>query len=206
MKASGRPKSIGPTTVASGTRSHLGIDAATLEIRAIEVNDNATGDAPMLPCLLGQIPADEMVASVGGGGAYDTKDCHEAIATRGAQAIVPIRKNAKPSKDQRPGATARNALLVATRRLGRTIWKKWSGYHRRSLVETKMRFQAARWTRHGARLRPPNCRTADPCRNPQSVHPVGHACHCGGDDAVIPPEVWGITNTADLCNKAAKNG
>jgi hypothetical protein len=25
-----------------------------------------------------------------------------------------------------------------TKRLGRTIWKKWSGYHRRSLVETKM--------------------------------------------------------------------
>lgn len=24
------------------------------------------------------------------------------------------------------------------RKLGRAIWKKWSGYHRRSLVETKM--------------------------------------------------------------------
>jgi hypothetical protein len=34
---------------------HLGIDATTLEIRAIEVTDNATGDAPMLPCLLDQI-------------------------------------------------------------------------------------------------------------------------------------------------------
>jgi len=36
---------------------HLGIDAATLEIRAIEVSDNATGDAPIMPCLLDQIPA-----------------------------------------------------------------------------------------------------------------------------------------------------
>ena len=26
-----------------------------------------------------------------------------------------------------------------TRRLGRAIWKKWNGYHRRRLVETKMR-------------------------------------------------------------------
>lgn len=25
-----------------------------------------------------------------------------------------------------------------TRKLGRSIWKKWSGYHRRSLVETQM--------------------------------------------------------------------
>jgi hypothetical protein len=34
---------------------HLGIDAATLEIRAMEVTDNATGDAPMLPCLLRRV-------------------------------------------------------------------------------------------------------------------------------------------------------
>jgi len=29
------------------------------------------------------------------------------------------------------------------KRLGRTIWKKWSGYHRRSLVETKMHYFSA---------------------------------------------------------------
>ena len=118
---------------------HLGIDAITLEIRAIEVTDNGTGDAPMLPCLLDQIAADEPIASVSGDGAYDTKDCHEAIARRGAAAVIPTRRNAKPWKDRRPGAEARNAILDATRRLGRKIWKKWTGYHRRSLVETKMR-------------------------------------------------------------------
>ena len=36
------------------------------------------------------------------------------------------------------GALARNEALRACLRLGRSIWKKWSGYHRRSLVETKM--------------------------------------------------------------------
>ncbi len=35
---------------------HLGIDASTLEIRAIEVTDNAIADAPMLAHLLQQIP------------------------------------------------------------------------------------------------------------------------------------------------------
>jgi len=40
---------------------HLGIDAQTLEIRAIEITDNAIGDAPMLPELLAQIPADEQL-------------------------------------------------------------------------------------------------------------------------------------------------
>jgi len=118
---------------------HLGIDAATLEIRAMEVTDNSIGDAPMLPNLLGQIPLEEQLASVSGDGAYDTKGCHEAIALRQADAIIPIRKNAKPWKVNRTGAAARNEILRATRRLGRTILKTWSGYHPRSLVETKMR-------------------------------------------------------------------
>lgn len=43
---------------------HLGIDADTLEIQAISMTDNATGDAPILPSLLDQIPAGETVASV----------------------------------------------------------------------------------------------------------------------------------------------
>jgi hypothetical protein len=118
---------------------HMGIDAQTLEIRAIEVTANNIGDAPMLPALLYQIPPEEPVESVGGDGAYDTKACHAAIASRGATALIPVRKNAQAWKDSAAGARARNEILRTTQRLGRTIWKKWSGYHRRSLVETKMR-------------------------------------------------------------------
>ena len=117
---------------------HLAIDAHTLDIRAIEVTDNATGDAPMLPELLSQIPADEPIASVGGDGAYDTKACHAAIARRNAQAIIAPRKNARAWKSSQTGAASRNEALRACQRLGRRIWKKWIGYHRRSLVETKM--------------------------------------------------------------------
>ncbi len=117
---------------------HLGIDANTLEIRAIEVTDNSVGDAPMLPELLGQIPPAEPIASVSGDGAYDTKACHAAIIERGAQAVIPPRKNAQAWKATLVGAVVRNEALRACHRLGRSIWKKWSGYHRRSLVETKM--------------------------------------------------------------------
>ncbi|KCY44944.1 hypothetical protein J715_4402, partial [Acinetobacter baumannii 1571545] len=46
--------------------------------------------------------------------------------------------NAKPWKDTKSSSLERNELLRAIKRLGRTLWKKWSGYHRRSLVETKM--------------------------------------------------------------------
>ena len=118
---------------------HIGIDAQTLEIRAIEVTSSSVGDAPMLPELLAQIPPNEHVATVSGDGAYDTKGCHAAIAARGAAAIIPTRKNGQPWKESTSGARIRNETLRATRHLGRTLWKKWSGYHRRSLVETKMR-------------------------------------------------------------------
>jgi Transposase DDE domain len=119
---------------------HIGIDAQTLEIRAIEVTPNSVGDAPVLPSLLGQIDPNEALLPVSGIGAYDTKACHAAIALRQAHAIIPVRKNArKPRKENRPGARASNEILRATQRLGRDIWKRWSGYHRRSLVETKMR-------------------------------------------------------------------
>ncbi len=118
---------------------HLGIDADTLEIRAIEVTGSKVGDAEMLPELLDQIPQNEPLLSVSGDGIYDTKVCHEAIAGRKAVAIIPTRKNARRWKETGPGARARNEILRTTQRLGRSIWKTWSGYHRRSLVETKMR-------------------------------------------------------------------
>jgi hypothetical protein len=117
---------------------HLGIDEQTLEIRAVEVTSSDIGDAPMLPELLSQIPPDQEIASVTADGAYDTRKCHDAIAERGAAAIIPPRKNAKPWKDDSAGAAARNEALRASKHLGRMLWRRWSGYHRRSRAETKM--------------------------------------------------------------------
>ena len=94
----------------------------------------------MLPELLAQIPEEEEIGSVCADGAYDTQACHEAIAQRNAQAIIPPRKNARlwKVKANKPGMRVRNEAVRACERLGRKIWKRWSGYHRRSLVETKM--------------------------------------------------------------------
>lgn len=117
---------------------HLGIDAETLEIRAIEVTDNRTGDATMLPELLSQIPQTEKLATVTTDGAYDTRLCYAAIARRRAAAIIPPRKNGQFWKTDTPGNLSRNESLRSVRYLGRVLWKKWTGYHRRSLVETKM--------------------------------------------------------------------
>ena len=117
---------------------HIGIDEETLEVRAVEVIGSNIGDAPMLPELLNQITSDQDIGSVTADGAYDTRKCHEAIAARDAHAVVPPRKNAKPWKPTSAGAIARNDAVNAQRYLGHTLWRHWSGYHRRSRVETKM--------------------------------------------------------------------
>lgn len=118
---------------------HLGIDADTMEVRAIEITGSRTGDGPMLPELLAQISPDEIIGQVTADGAYDTRPCHAAITARQARAVIPTRRNGRPWKETTPEAQARNEILGATRRLGRTIWRSWSGYHRRSRVEAKMR-------------------------------------------------------------------
>ena len=117
---------------------HIGVDEQTLEIRALEITGSNVGDAPMLPELLNQIPPDVEIGSVTADGAYDTRKCHDAVADRGAQAVIPPRRNAKPWKPSTAGANARNEALRASKYLGRAIWRKWSGYHRRSRAETKM--------------------------------------------------------------------
>ena len=117
---------------------HLGIDEQTLEIRAVEVTSSNVGDAPMLPELLSQIPPDQEIASVTADGAHDTRKCHDAIAERGAAAVIPPGRNAKPWKADSAGAAARNEALRASKHLGRALWRRWSGYHRRSREETKM--------------------------------------------------------------------
>ena len=52
---------------------HIGVDAQTLEIRAIELTFNSVADAPLLHSQLGQIDPLEALLSVSGDAAHDTK-------------------------------------------------------------------------------------------------------------------------------------
>ena len=117
---------------------HIGINEETLEVRAVEITGSNIGDAPMLPELLDQIPSDQGIGSVTADGAYDTRKCHDAIAARNAHAVIPPRKNAKPWKPTSAGAVARNEAVNASRYLGKALWRRLAGYHRRSRVESKM--------------------------------------------------------------------
>lgn len=111
---------------------------------------------PRLPDLWGQIPEEEDIGTVTGDGACDTRRCHGAIIAHGGTAIIPIRKNARPWKEDCPAARARNETLRATRHYGRAFWKRWTGYHARSRVEARMRCLKSFGERIAAR--DPDCR------------------------------------------------
>ena len=112
------------------------LDADTLQIRAICVTSNNASGASVLSDLLEQLPADETPQSLIGDGFYDTQPAYEAVIRHGAIPIIPPHKNARSRN--RAVFGYRNAAIAACRRLGRSIWKRWIGYHRRSLAETKM--------------------------------------------------------------------
>ena len=129
-------KKHGPERRRQWRKLHIGIDAQTLQVRAICVTSNNVTDAAVLPQLLNQVPAEEPLLTVTGDGAYDTQPVHAAVMQRNATPIIPPRKNARMRKGD--AFAHRNAAISACRRFGRKLWKNWSGYHRRSLVETKM--------------------------------------------------------------------
>ncbi len=128
----------GPSRRRQWRKVHIAMDAGTGDVRAVEFTSSRQGDSPLLPELLAQIPPEETVGTVTADGAYDTRRCHGAIIGRGADAIIPIRRNGRDWKEDCPASAARNEILRATRRLGRTLWKKWTGYHVRSRVEAQM--------------------------------------------------------------------
>ncbi len=133
----------------------LAIDADSHEMRAVEMTDHRYGDGEIVPDLLAPLASAERIGSISGDGAYDTRGVWEACAAREAALVVPPRRNAKPWKTRTTGAQQRNESLCALRRLGRRLWKHWSGYHRRSLAETAMsclkRLGERLWARDPAR-------------------------------------------------------
>ena len=128
----------GPGRRRQWRKVHLAMDAATGDIRAVEFTSSREGDSPVLPDLLAQIPVEQPIGTVTADGAYDTRTCHTAISNRGAAAIIPIRRNGRAWQEDGPAAKTRNETLRATRRFGRALWKRLTGYHARSRAEAKM--------------------------------------------------------------------
>lgn len=77
---------------------HIGIDAQTLQVRAICEPSNNVTDAAVLPPLLEQIPGDKPLLMVAGDGGYDTQPVQAAVIQRNATPIIPPGKNARMRK------------------------------------------------------------------------------------------------------------
>jgi transposase len=115
---------------------HIGVDEARGEIGAALASEAGVMDDDALPELLEQVEGE--IRQVSADGAYDKRHCYDALAERGATAVIPPRRDAKIWQHWNcPGAPwQRDENLRAIRRLGRRRWKQEAGYHRRSLVET----------------------------------------------------------------------
>ena len=114
---------------------HLGIDADTQEIVAVELTPDDVGDVSEVPDLLDQIDAD--VASMTADGAYDGEAVYDAVAERHPSATVIIPPRVTSVADETK-ATQRARHLAMIDEHGRMAWQRRSGYNRRSLVETAM--------------------------------------------------------------------
>ena len=115
---------------------HLGVDAKTRQIVSVELTDKDTADSQVLPRMLASIQCE--IEKVGADGAYDTWKCRYAIHQRGASAVIPPRQDAVLSDRDHPAAKERNEAIEHRDGWGDKHWKKESGYHARSLVETAM--------------------------------------------------------------------
>ena len=63
---------------------------------------------------------------------------YRRVHERSAALVTPPCKNAQHWKEKIDWANSRNDKLTKIERLGCAIWKRWSGYHQRNLIETAM--------------------------------------------------------------------
>ena len=131
---------------------HLGVDADTHEIVAVELTPDDVGDVSELPGLLDQI--DTEIASLTADGAYDGEVIYRAAANRhpDAEIIIPPRATAVPNETT---TTQRDGHIATIEKHGRMGWQRRSGYNRRSLVETAVyRYKTIIGRRLQARILP----------------------------------------------------
>jgi hypothetical protein len=117
---------------------HLGMDAGTGRIEAVELTTSEVDDGSRVGPLLDQVA--DPLASFTGDGAYDREDVYGAVAERHPEAavIVPPRRDAVPSEAAETAPTQRDGHLRCIAEHGRMRWQKTSGYNRRALAEAAM--------------------------------------------------------------------
>lgn len=118
---------------------HIGICPSTHEVIVAEATELECADCEMASKMLKKAP--RSVKHVIGDGAYDTLNCYKAAYEQGADLLTPPRQGAVIRSEFNPWEKGRNQAIAAIIGLGNSeeakrLWKKMTGYHRRSLVET----------------------------------------------------------------------
>jgi IS5 family transposase len=116
---------------------HVAVDPDTHEVAAVELTESNHHDCrQMKPLLRGQ----KNVGKVYADGAYTHPQSFNAIAEVDGKPVIPVRTGTCIARGEiSDGLKLRNQLVRDRRALGgKKAWRKASGYHRRSLVETHM--------------------------------------------------------------------
>jgi hypothetical protein len=116
---------------------HVSVNPATHEVTAVELTEANVHDCTVLPALLSK---QKNIGTAYADGAYSFKRGFDAIARSGGTPSIPIRSGTTAvKKEPSAGEELRNKLLQDIKDAGgRIAWKKSSGHHRRSLIETHM--------------------------------------------------------------------
>jgi len=121
---------------------HLAICPDSHEVILGLLGKNSEGDCQAGAKIFPRLP--KRVKRLYGDGAYDTGMCYRDLERQKIKPIIPPQKNGvRHNLKKEPWMRDRNEALEAIKGLGgdeegRKIWKKLSGYHRRSLAETGM--------------------------------------------------------------------
>lgn len=117
---------------------HIAADPNTHELLAVELTASNVHDCKVMEPLLFK---EKTLGNVYADGAYTFKENFDVIADKGGAPFIPIRSGTAIAKHANlsNGEMLRNKLLREMLKVGgKVVWKKASGYHRRSLVETQM--------------------------------------------------------------------
>ena len=122
----------------SWRKLHVGVDAESGEIVAIELSGKEIDDAARTGALLDQIT--DPVVSFTADGAYDQDRVYEGVAKHAPDAavIVPPRSTAVPSAAAETAPTQRDHHIQEIAERGRMGWQKSSGYNLRARVEASI--------------------------------------------------------------------
>lgn len=129
---------------------HIAIDIQTGEILDGKYTKSTANDGPELPGILDSIK--EEISAVCGDMAYDSINCRKAIYEKKAKALIPPIRQARLSQNNRNIRKYKEILqdrddainyiqhntINNDKSMARATWKKQSGYHARSLIETTM--------------------------------------------------------------------